>query len=1438
MTKLCLYLTAGTALYAQGIITTIAGSDVTYPGVSLPAFSATFGVLSGVAVSPSGDIYFASQARSLIVRFNPLQNTLSIAAGIGTAGYSGDGGPAVNASLNAPQQIAFDRAGNLYIADQFNFCIRKIDTQGVITTFATGLSTPKGIAVAPDGSVYASDYNRILRITSDGAITVIAGSDRAGYSGDGGPASQALLSNPQGMAFDNAGNLYFADTDNQLLRRITPARIISRFAGNRQGGDPVDGRPATSVPFQYPISVAVDPAGNVYTATATNFLERIDSNGIVKVLNPSPANFFLTGAGTVQSARLNVLYMAFDPIGNLYLTDDYTHCLYRLTAGGSIQAAAAYAPNFGVGDGGPAASAGLSSPSGLSFLPDGSLLIADTGNQRIRRISPAGSITTVAGTGSPGLPTPVAALSTSFVNPNYVTSDRAGGFWVSEFCEITHINASGISSVLDTSFLGCPAGLSVDTRGNLLIADESNNQVFMVSSAGKATVLAGNGNAGYSGDGGPATAATLNHPRTVAADANGVVYIADTDNNRIRKVSAAGIITTLTGPGPNDVLDGFYGLVLDRQGNLYVTARYSDLVERISPDGKVTVVAGNVQYSRGFSGDGGPATSASLNNPVGIELDDAGNIYIADYGNNRIRKILAAPPSFSISTAQVSLSAAAFGQPVSASLTVSSPAAQGLPYSIALSTNSGGNWLSVGSPQGKAPGVLTITADPGQLQLGTYTGTVTLTSPLAAPPSLSLTVTIQVAPAQDSKLSLNTRAFAFSFTSGGSQSSQQLTISNRGAAVAFTASTATTSGGAWLQVSPSTGSASAASSANVTVTASPGTLPAGTYSGSVSIASDATGDRLVVPVTMTISDVQQRILLSQTGLTFTAVALGGAVLPQSFGILNAGTGSMSWTAQATVVSGSGWLSLSSTSGAVARPLLDVSFVDALINAQSLAPGDYYGNIQVTAPGAANSPQTITVVLNVLPPGSNPGPEVRPTGLVFTGGAAGANPGAQSVNLSNLAGMRQLSYGSSPTYVNGTNWLTYLPANATLDTATPTRIVVQPDFTPLAPGIYRGAITLALSDGSIRNVGILSVVAPAGTTDGEGHRALAPGCSPSKLQIQFTSAQQPITAALGQPVSMEMLVVDDCATPITRSSGAAVQATFSNGDPAVAMVHTANGRWSGTWQPRSGNPGGSVRVRITAFQAFANGKVLADQIDLNASLTSGARTPLPLSVLNGASFQDTATLAPGVLISVFGSALADARASGAIPLPTDLAGTQVSLGGRLLPLLFASDGQVNAQIPYDLSVNTQLQLQVKRGVALSVPQSLTVAPAQPAIFTLDQSGRGQGVIVNTNNIIVDAKAPAAIGDTVVIYCNGLGPVSPPVAAGVPAPSSPLSQTTTPVTVTIGDKPATVQFAGLTPGFAGLYQVNATVPDTAPSGNAVPVVLQVAGQVSPPVTVAIR
>jgi uncharacterized protein (TIGR03437 family) len=228
-----------------------------------------------------------------------------------------------------------------------------------------------------------------------------------------------------------------------------------------------------------------------------------------------------------------------------------------------------------------------------------------------------------------------------------------------------------------------------------------------------------------------------------------------------------------------------------------------------------------------------------------------------------------------------------------------------------------------------------------------------------------------------------------------------------------------------------------------------------------------------------------------------------------------------------------------------------------------------------------------------------------------------------------------------------------------------------------------------------------------------------------------------------------------------------------------------------------------------------------------------------AIFNAASFAVDAPVAPGSLISIFGSKLtsgAEVKAQ-RLPLPTQLGDTQVTLAGVALPLLYTSDGQVNAQVPYDIPLNLPAQLTVQRGDAMSVPKTVSVAPAQPAVFTTNQLGQGQGVIVNSaTNVIADAKTPVKTGDIVIIYCTGLGAVTGSVQPGVAvAGPTPTAQS---VTVTIGGRAANVTYAGLTPGQAGLYQVNAVVPAGVVAGSDVPVILSAAGQSSPPVTIVVQ
>jgi sugar lactone lactonase YvrE len=314
-----------------------------------------------------------------------------------------------------------------------------------------------GVAVDATGAVYASDQNNclVVKILPSGILRVVAGNGICGYSGDGGPATGASLKVPSGVAVDAAGNLYIADRDNHRVRRVTAAGTITTAAGNGVYGFSGDGGLATSASLGYPTGVALDAAGNLYIADTDNHRIRM----------VSPSGIMGTVAG-----------------------------------GGSSWP----------GDGGPATSASLS-VAGVAVDSAGNLYIADYANCRIRKVTPSGTITTVAGNGSWGF--------------------------------------SGDGGPATNGSLSGPAGLAVDAAGNLYVADTNNNRMRKVTPSGIISTVAGNGIQGFSGDGGPATSASLYQPVGVAVDATGNLYIADWINCRIRKVSTAGIISTVAGNG-------------------------------------------------------------------------------------------------------------------------------------------------------------------------------------------------------------------------------------------------------------------------------------------------------------------------------------------------------------------------------------------------------------------------------------------------------------------------------------------------------------------------------------------------------------------------------------------------------------------------------------------------------------------------------------------------------------------------------------------------------------------------------------------------------------------------------------------------------------------------------------------------------------------------
>jgi uncharacterized protein (TIGR03437 family) len=1316
--------------------------------------------------------------------------------------------------------LALDSAGNLFIADRLNNVIRK-DSGGTITTIAGGgslvavgsvgdggpatnafLFQPHRVAVDSAGNLYIADtLNDRVRRVSGGTITTVAGNGNNGFSGDGGPATSAALEIPTGVAVDSAGNIYIADSDNNRIREVSGGTITT-VAGNGIPAFSGDGGPATSASLNNPQGLAVDSAGILYFGDVLNLRIRTVSGGrITTFAGNADYEFSGDGGPAVDATIYSPSEVIVDQAGNLYLSDNGNNRV-RKVSGGIITTVAGNGNYAYTGDGGPAISASLNQPGAVVEDSAGNLYIADNNNNRVRKVS-GGIITTVAGDGYPsstgdGGPATSASLDT----PDCVAVDSAGNLYIGEYGEdysndtgsirkvsggiITTVAGGGTADPGD----GGPAtsamlykinGVTVDAAGNLYIAQ--NNAIRKVSN-GIITTIAGGGNAGFSGDGGPAISAQLSGPTLVTLDSAGNLYIADAGNNRVREVSG-GIITTIAGNG-----------------------------------------------NAGFSGDGGPATAASLNLPSAVAFDSAGNMYISDQGSGRIREVLAAAPSFAATPGSLAFTGTSAGTAAASQTVQLSGSLAGLPFSAQANVP----WLTITPSSGIVPGTFQVSADPSQLGAGNYPATVTIAAPDANPPTQNIAVTFNVAAPSPSQLSLNTTALSFGFTSGSAQASQQFQVTNQGGgSISFTA---TASGGNWLQVSPASGTASSASPASLTVTATPGSLAAGTYSGSIVVSSATTGQSVTVSVTLSISGTNPNILLSQTGLTFTAVAEGGSPLPQSFGILNTGQGTMSWSAQATTLpAGGSWLSIDTGSGTVATPYTDVSLVNVSVNPAGLTGGTtYYGQIQVTAPGAPNSPQSVSVVLNVLPAGSNPGAELQPTGLIFIG-QPGNSPGSQNVMISNPQAGAITFSGTFFTLPAGGNWAQVLPVNATVQPNAPVSMLVQPDYTKLTGGVYQGFVSLGFADGSSRSVHVLAVVAPGGSTGSSGAELASPrphgasSCSP--IQIQPTSLTDPTsTVTVGVAASLQVRAVDNCGNLVTSSNGA-VAASFNDGDASVNLVHVGSGKWSGTWTPRNG-ASTQVQIAYKALEGYG-ASILGGNANITVAVQPAGGAPLTFGAENAASGL-SAFVSPGGLVSIYGQQMAsEAVTSGSPPFPTKVNGTQVLMGGVALPLRYVGGTQINAQVPFGLGIDTQQQLIVQNGNSLSVPQSLVVAAAQPGIYTQDLSGKGPGIITDytTGNQEITASNPAHVGDTLVIYCNGLGAVSPAVPTGTPAPTDTLTQTTNAVTVTIGGVSEVAQFAGLAPGYPDLYQVNAAVPAGVQPGSAVPVVLTVAGQSSPAV-----
>jgi len=620
---LALILFAPQLLLAQYAISTVAGGGPN----NLAALNASIGYPGSVVRDTAGDIYIADSYSSYIFKVDTT-GTLTVVAGNGTHGYSGDGGPATSAALNAPEGVFVDAGGNIFIADTDNSVIREVTA-------------------------------------SNGHITTVAGNGVAGYSGDGGPATSAQLYDPFGVFVDVSGDIFIADTDNAVIRKIA-AGSIQTVAGNATiCADPTtpcgDGGAATSAQLDLPEGVFVDSAGNIFIADTDNSRIRVVNTGAVQITIAG----VVIPAGDIQTVA-----------GTYYQAEGGTACQFT-------------------GDNGPALSAHLCAPTGVFVDASENIFIADWGNSAIREIAASGvNITTVAGilgtfgySGNGG-PATIADLN----YPSGITVDSSGDIFIADTDNfvIREVTAGNIATIIGNNFLAYsgdggtavtaelnyPAGVSVDSSNNIFIADSVNSVIRkVVAASGDIQTVVGTGTScappptSACGDGGLATSAQLNNPYGVALDASGNIFIADTEDNRIRVVntgSAAitywgitiqpGNIATVAGTGtPGYAGDGAaaasaelsspFGVFVDSAENIFIADTDNHRIREVAASsGVINTVAGNgTQCSQpnAACGDGGTAISAQLAFPIGVFVDLSENIYIADTGDNRIREVTA-----------------------------------------------------------------------------------------------------------------------------------------------------------------------------------------------------------------------------------------------------------------------------------------------------------------------------------------------------------------------------------------------------------------------------------------------------------------------------------------------------------------------------------------------------------------------------------------------------------------------------------------------------------------------------------------------------------------------------------------------------------------------------------------------------------------------------
>ena len=1354
----------------------------------------------GVAIDIAGNLYVVSGDRVLKLS----GGIVTTVAGTGTPGSSGDGGPATSAQLDDPFALAVDSSGNLFIADTDNSRVRMV-SNGIITTIAGGfgpgtpvagiqLNSPRGLAVDSAGNVYISDSgnNRVLKL-SNGTATTVAGNGNNGFAGDNGPAVSAALSEPYGIAVDSAGNVYISDLNNNRIRKVSNGTITT-VAGNGTQGFSGDGGRATSAALSGPTGIVLDSAGDLLIADFNNNRIRRVSNGTITTVAGNGTQGFSGDGGPATSAALaGPDGIAIDSAGNVYFADVNNGRVRVLAVGpGSLGpltilktplpdgvAGQLYAPiTMGAFNGlGPYTWSATGLPSGLTMSSGGVLSGTPTLSGKPTDF---GTFSVVISVSSGGTTASIALPLTITPNLPKITGGGGGSKVILQAGVVSNsyeatLPVTGGQQPYTWSILGgyLPQGLSLTGSGLYSgFLGGSPNQAGVFTFTAQVTDAVGN-------------SASSIFVLTIGAQPLTLTSLSPLPNAIAGSPYPAQVLTASGGAPP-------YKFQI--AGTLPNGLVLSNGVISGTPISTLSGITGTFSFQVTVTDSSEESASSSFQiavNPARTDLL---------LSQAAISLPLTVGLNFDTSQNEVSLPA------TSTRLTVESNTPSViLNYSVSVSPAV--PWLNV-LGGGSTPGTINLSLNSQALNLVRDTQTNILVTCIAPSPcagsAQTINVSVNFANRVSPDLVTNSTLFYSASSAAPKPISQNLELQNTGSGTFIVNSI--TAADNFVSITGVPGTLQAGPPIPVTVTVNPAGLEAGFHRSTIFVAT-LTGEpsSSSIPLTLWITP-NATMRLAPRGTQFQMSSGGAPSNPAgSFQVVVSGSQAVAWTA--ALLPGANWLTLSTTSGNSTQANPGTVSFSINSSAASLAPQAYYAAIQVTSPDAADSPRIFVVVLNVGTTASAVPMNPQPSGLVFTA-SGGATPSAQVVNVytgSTTPVLYQASADSS--------WLAVSPATGSALAASPASSSLSVNPSGLAPGVYNGGVSFSASGASLSTVNVTLIVQAGSST-----------CVPANLVPTETGLVNDFSQSAGLPTPLTVVLVDDCGRPVTNGL---VEATFSNGDPALALnaVDTTSGIYSGTWVP-----GASAQQVSITLSATASGLATASS-QISGQVTPNGAAPVlnEDGILNAFAIaaEPGAPLAPGTIVQMYGSNLGSGISEAqSTPLSASLGGTSVFIGGIAAPLYYVSSGQIDAQIPFELPAGKVYEVYVNNNNMLTMPRSIQVTSDAPGIAQFAYGG----IIAqhSKDNSLVSETSPAAPGEYVVMYAAGMGLTNQTVPSGSASPSNKLATVLDGATLTLnGARVTNILFAGLTPDLVGLYQVNFQVPANAPNGDLQLVLVQTSG-----------